>query len=61
MVLLDRVACNCCGAFIGQLWDQSAPSSELLEDQTTAPHFTLCPDCLDSSEPLPQLACEAAA
>lgn len=60
MVLLDRVACNCCGTFIGQLWDQPAPSGELLEDQTTAPYFALCPDCLDESEPLMQLVREAA-
>lgn len=60
MVLLDRVACNFCGAFIGQLWDQSAPAGHLLEDQTIPPHFTLCPDCLDASEPVLLLACEAA-
>ncbi|MND58684.1 hypothetical protein D3C80_498530 [compost metagenome] len=60
MVLLDRVACNCCGVFIGQLWDQPAPAADLLQDLTTAPHFALCPDCVESSEAVSALEVDAA-
>lgn len=49
MVILDRVCCNFCHTYIGQVWSRPAESTDGLECLTLAPHFTLCPDCLDNS------------
>lgn len=49
MIVLDRVFCDLCDAHIGQLFNQSAQAPDLLADQTIAPAFAVCPDCLDAS------------
>ncbi len=43
----DRVFCDCCGAYIGQLWHRVLGSAPAIPDRTRAPHFALCPDCCD--------------
>lgn len=45
MLILDRVLCNCCGDDMGQLHHQPAPQPDALDDQSTAPHFAVCPNC----------------
>jgi hypothetical protein len=35
---------------MGQLYQQPAAQSDLLNDLRQAPHTTLCPDCLDMAE-----------
>ncbi|VXC46522.1 hypothetical protein [Pseudomonas sp. 8O] len=53
MLIVDRVLCDCCGQPMGQLYNQPAPQADLLPDLTRAPHVTLCPDCQDMAEVLP--------
>jgi hypothetical protein len=50
MLALDRVFCDFCGNFVGQLFPAAAQSLDLVEDKTISPHFCVCPDCFDSSE-----------
>lgn len=50
MLILDRVLCDECLAYIGQLHHQPAASDEYVEDQRCAPHYAVCPDCQPSLE-----------
>jgi hypothetical protein len=50
VLIIDRVLCDCCGQPMGQLYQQPAAQSDLLNDLRQAPHTTLCPDCLDMAE-----------
>jgi hypothetical protein len=52
VLIIDRVLCDFCLAPMGQLHNQPAAQAELLSDFRTAPDFAICPDCLDSSEPV---------
>ncbi|NQD92915.1 hypothetical protein HP532_09665 [Pseudomonas sp. CrR25] len=52
MLIFDRVLCDLCLAPMGQLHNLPAAQSDLLSDFRTAPDFAVCPDCLDSSEPV---------
>ncbi len=49
MLNRDRVFCDVCEREMGQLHHQAAPQTDLLTDQRIAPHFAVCPDCLDNS------------
>lgn len=49
MLIVDRVVCDLCAGPMGQLHHQPAPQADKLPDLRLAPHFTVCPDCLDSS------------
>jgi hypothetical protein len=49
MIIIDRVYCNFCEEEVGQLHHQPAQSPDLLPDHTTAPHFVVCPVCLDAA------------
>jgi len=51
VLILDRVACDLCRALVGQLFNMPAVAPGLLDDQGAAPHFCVCPDCLESSAP----------
>jgi len=50
MVILDRVCCNFCHTYIGQVWSRPAESTDGLECLTVAPHFTVCPDCCEVAD-----------
>lgn len=52
MLIVDRVLCDCCGQPMGQLYNQSAPQSDLLPDLNKAPALVICPDCTDLAEVL---------
>lgn len=52
MLIVDRVFCDCCGEPMGQLYNQPAPQSDLLPDQTKAPALVICPDCTYLAEVL---------
>lgn len=56
MLTLDRVFCDLCGNFVGQLFPAAAQSSELVEDKSLSPHFCVCPDCFDNSQVVEQVA-----
>lgn len=49
MIILDRVFCDLCEVPMGQLMAQPAQSSDLLVDQSVAPEFAVCPDCLEAA------------
>ena len=46
MLVLDRVLCDCCGDDMGQLLGGEVVRPGFLTDQTKAPHFVICPDCV---------------
>ena len=50
MLIHDHVYCNLCCQDMGQLHSQPAIAPDLIDDQRTAPHFAVCPECLDASE-----------
>jgi hypothetical protein len=50
VLIVDRVICNLCLGDMGQLHHQPAPQADLLADLRLAPHFTVCPTCLDASD-----------
>jgi len=54
MIILGRVFCDLCECSMGQVFEQSPPRPDQLPDLSTAPHFAVCPDCLEA-------ACEEAA
>lgn len=61
MLILDRVLCDCCGDYMGQLYGGVCTRPGALVDMTKAPHFAVCPDCyVDAREflglPVPQEA-----
>lgn len=61
MISLDRVLCDCCGDDMGQIMGGETVVPGAISDQTKAPHFAVCPDCLgDACDflglPLPELA-----
>lgn len=45
MLTLDRVFCDSCGNYVGQLFSAAAQSPELVDDKNKPPHLCLCPDC----------------
>jgi hypothetical protein len=47
MIVFDRVFCDCCHAYMGQLWNQPAAAPDLLP----APDFRVCDDCHLSAIP----------
>lgn len=50
MLVLDRVLCDLCGDDMGQLLAAPVQAPGILADQSKAPYFCVCPDCLDFSE-----------
>lgn len=50
MLIVDRVMCDCCGCYMGQLMCLPAPQADLLPDLTIAPAHAVCPDCSAASE-----------
>lgn len=42
MITHGHVFCDCCGLFLGKLWNEPAYSRDVLP----APDFRLCLDCL---------------
>jgi len=50
VLIIDRVLCDRCGQFMGQLYRQPAPQPDRLPDLLTAPEYAICPDCLDAAE-----------
>tara|TARA_R100000750_G_C2309355_1_gene81882 strand:+ start:389 stop:565 length:177 start_codon:yes stop_codon:yes gene_type:complete len=52
MIVDGFVSCNFCGSYIGQIFGSPVIAPGLIEDQTTQPHFCVCPDCYEDSEPL---------
>jgi len=53
MVCLDRVFCNFCGCYIGQVFYQPAEAPDLLHDLGAGLNFTVCPDCLHAASVAP--------
>lgn len=49
MIIVDRVYCDLCETPMGQLMSQPAQAPDLIADQSTAPDFAICPDCLDAA------------
>ena len=49
VLIADRVVCDFCYCLLGQLFNSSAQSSELIHDLAISPHFCVCPDCFDDS------------
>lgn len=49
MLLFDRVICDLCRVYLGQLYNQAAQSSNTLIDKRHPPYLCLCPDCWDNS------------
>lgn len=48
MIVHGRCACDLCGLYLGQLWNQPAAAPDLLP----APDFMVCDDCWIASEPV---------
>lgn len=49
MIIHDRVYCNFCEEEVGQLHNMPAQAPDLLIDRSRAPHFVICPLCLDAA------------
>lgn len=50
MLIGDRVICDYCDCFMGQLMGLPAAEADLLPDLTVAPAHATCPDCSAASE-----------
>lgn len=48
MIVHGRCACDLCGQYLGQLWNEPAIAPDLL----AAPDFMVCDDCWIASEPV---------
>jgi hypothetical protein len=49
MLLIDRVICNFCDCYVGQLFNQPADQPHSINDLSLSPDFVVCPDCYESS------------
>lgn len=49
MIILDRVYCNFCEEEVGQLHNQPAQAPDLIPNFFTAPHFVVCPLCMEAA------------
>lgn len=49
MIKHGRCACDLCGQYLGQLWNEPAIAPDLLPP----PDFLICEDCFPIAEPVP--------
>lgn len=48
MIILDRCICDLCECDMGQLLAGPVQAPGFLVDMRIAPHFSVCPDCLEA-------------
>jgi hypothetical protein len=54
MIVLDRVFCDLCRAYMGQLFATPVQTPGALADQRLPPYVCACPDCWDASSVEPE-------